>query len=83
MLDIEEKLMLQGAAASDAARIASEHIIGTSWMPAEEWSKRRRDKRNSEGDHGSPKKRHKPNKALLEQIEKLEKAIVALQAKVD
>jgi hypothetical protein len=83
MLDIEEKLMLQGAAASDAARIAGEHIVGTSWMPAEEWDKRLREKRNSGGDYGSPKKKHKPNKALLEQVGKLEKAIVALQAKVD
>ena len=83
MLDIEEKLMLQGATASDAARIAGEHIVGTSWMPAEEWNKRLREKRNSGGDYGSPKKKHKPDKALLEQIGKLEKAIVALQAKAD
>ena len=82
MSDIEEEPMLQGTAASDAARIAGKHIVRTCWMPAEEWSKRLRDKRNSEGD-GSPKKRHKSNKVLLDQIGKLEKAIVALQAKVD
>jgi hypothetical protein len=80
MKDIEEKLKFQGVGYDIAAEIAGKHVIGETWLPAQELRQKR--KRESDKQKTNAKKAKNAQRALRDEVGKLREMVAELKETV-